>query len=77
MDEIKNLREKINNIDSKIALLLKERLTSVQKIGKIKKSQNLPIKDTERETRILSTLDTDYEKEIFKIILSESRKHQA
>ncbi|NIA02043.1 MAG: hypothetical protein GWP15_01540 [Nitrospirae bacterium] len=76
MDEIENLREKINNIDSKIALLLKERLASVQKIGDTKKSKNLPIIDIGREERILSTLDTDYEKEIFKIILSESRKHQ-
>lgn len=76
MDKIQNLRKNINEIDTKISDLLKERLNSVKKIGEIKKSQNLPVTDSNREKEILSSLDTDYEKEIFKIILSESRKHQ-
>lgn len=76
MDKIQNLREKINKIDSEIALLLKNRLISVKKIGDLKKEQNLPIKDSNREDSIISRLDSDYEKEIFKKILSESRNHQ-
>ncbi|MFH1534300.1 MAG: chorismate mutase [Nitrospirota bacterium] len=77
MDKIQNLRKNINEIDTKISDLLKERLNSVKKIGEIKKSQNLPVIDSDREKEILFSLDTDYEKEIFKIILSASRKHQA
>ncbi len=76
MNEIQKLREKINKIDSEIALLLKNRLISVKKIGEAKKTQNLPIIDPNREDIILSGLESDYEKEVFKKILSESRKYQ-
>jgi monofunctional chorismate mutase len=76
MNEIQNLREKINEIDSEIAQLLKNRLDSVKKIGDIKKTKNLPIIDKNREDTILSKLDSDYEREIFKKILSESRNLQ-
>lgn len=76
MNDIQNIRKEINEIDSKISKLLQKRLKKVSQIGKIKKSNNLPIIDEEREKKVLSSLETDFEKEIFKKILTESRKIQ-
>ena len=76
MADIQNIRKEINEIDSKIAKLLKKRLKKVFEIGKIKKLKNLSITDKKREEKILSSLETDFEKEIFKKILTESRKIQ-
>ncbi len=76
MDDIKKIREEISEIDKKIAKLLKKRQKKVLQIGKIKISKNLPITDKDREEKILSSLETDFEKAIFKKILTESRKIQ-
>ncbi len=77
MDKIEKFRQKIDNIDSKISKLLKTRLKLTISIGKIKKSKRIPIKDKKREEEILKKLKTDYEKEIFKKIIKESRKNQS
>ena len=76
MNELQKIREEINKIDVQIAILLKKRLSKVQSISKIKTSKHLQIEDKKREEEILSQLETDFEKEIFKKILEESRKTQ-
>ncbi len=76
MDQIKKIRKKIDNIDERISKLLKKRAEKVIAIGVIKKEEKLDIKDEEREAKIITKLDTDFEKEIFKKIIEESRKIQ-
>lgn len=76
MDELEKLRKEIDQIDSKIANNLKKRLGTIEKIRKFKKKSNLDIKDPKRETEIMSKLETDYEKNVFKEILKQSRKVQ-
>ncbi len=74
MEKIEKLRRKINSIDKKIATNLRKRAHLVSKIGHLKNSKNSPIFDALREQEILASLETDYERTIFKKILVESRK---
>ncbi|MFA5820915.1 MAG: chorismate mutase [Candidatus Gracilibacteria bacterium] len=74
MEKIEKLRGKIDTIDKKIAAKLRKRARLVAKIGQIKSSKNSPIFDSLREQEIMATLETDYERAIFKKILAESRK---
>ncbi len=76
MDEISTLREKINKIDQKISILLKDRFSVIKTIGKIKKKKGLKISNKKREDEIISKLDNNFEKKIFKKILAESKKAQ-
>lgn len=77
MNKIEKNRKKIDDIDLKISKLLKKRAKLTIAIGKIKKSNSLPLKDKKREEEILEKFETTYEKEIFKKILKESKKYQA
>lgn len=76
MDELIKLRKKIDKIDKKIAELLEKRAIEVVKIKKLKKSRQLPVTDPDREKKILNNLKNNYEKNIFRQILVESRKLQ-
>lgn len=76
MDELIKLRKKIDKIDKKIAELLEKRATEVVKIKELKKSRQLPVTDPDREKEILNNLKNNYEKNIFRQILVESRKQQ-
>lgn len=49
LKKITSLRQKIDEIDGKILLLLKERVEIAQKIGEIKRKQGVPIRDPKRE----------------------------
>lgn len=49
MEKIAELRQKIDEIDEKILLLLKERIEISKEIGDIKWKQRIPIKDPKRE----------------------------
>lgn len=73
-NKLTNLRKKIDQIDTKIATLLANRAKTVSTIKITKKQQKLPKVDPQREKEILSKLETDYQKAIFKKILIESRK---
>lgn len=53
MDEY---RKKINEIDSEIVRLYKERMEVAKLIGEYKKENGLPIKDSRREKELLNTL---------------------
>ncbi len=52
MEEIVSLRKKIDVIDNRILILLKERLKISKKIGTIKKSLQIPIHDQQREDEV-------------------------
>lgn len=76
-------RKEIDEIDNKILTLLGERVTLFKKIGLLKRQQQLPIKDKEREVTKLTQLTIQAEKlgidisfinDIWKRIFQESYK---
>jgi chorismate mutase len=56
LKEIVALRKKIDEIDERILLLLKERAEVSRKIGSTKKKNGLPIRDRTRENRLYAHL---------------------
>lgn len=54
MSELELQRKKIEECDKKIVELFEERMEIAKKIGKIKKEQNLPIYDKEREDFLIN-----------------------
>lgn len=52
-EQIEEERQKISSIDRQILQLISERLTVAQKIGQLKKKENLPIRDYSIEQRVL------------------------
>ena len=81
-DKLQPLRSKIDELDSKLVGLLNERTKLVLEIGKIKRSQNMPIYDPKREERIIETvtvhnpgpLDGEGMRRLFERIIDESRR---
>lgn len=53
MDEIPRIRERIDEIDQKLVLLLKDRYENARQLGRIKRARNIQSRDTEREKIIL------------------------
>jgi monofunctional chorismate mutase len=51
--ELKDLRNKIDQIDQELATLIEQRLEVVKQIGDYKKKHNLPILDQNREQEVL------------------------
>ncbi|MFA5948105.1 MAG: chorismate mutase [Candidatus Gracilibacteria bacterium] len=76
MDKIHILRAQIDKIDEKINKLLEKRKEKSLKIGQIKIKTNVKITDKTREKAILDKLVDSYSKNIFKKIISESKKLQ-
>ncbi|PYV85975.1 MAG: chorismate mutase [Acidobacteria bacterium] len=80
--EIADWRKRIDEIDAQLAELLCERSRCVIEIGKIKRRQNLPVYDPEREKEILARIMKDNRgpleskalKRLFERILDESRR---
>lgn len=80
--EIADWRKRIDEIDAQLAELLRERSRCVIEIGKIKRRQNLPVYDPEREKEILARIIKDNRgpleskalKRLFERILDESRR---
>ncbi len=54
MDELEQLRKKVDSIDDQIVEALGRRAEICKAIGKIKKSGNIPIRDNARETEVYS-----------------------
>ncbi len=76
-------RKEIDEIDKKILSLLGKRVALFKKIGLLKRQQQLPIKDNEREAKKLIELTTQAQKlginasfinDIWKRIFQESYK---
>ena len=63
MIELNLLRKKIDEIDDKLLILLKERLEVSKKIGEIKKKNNMPIYDPVREQEIIDMSIKDFSDE--------------
>ena len=83
MDDLQELRQGINEIDEQIFSLLIQRLGIIKNIILVKKQQNLPIEDKDRENNIYCRIDSQYEgrqglflKDIYKTIINESKRFQ-
>ena len=80
--DINHWRKRIDEIDLQLAKLLSERSQCVIEIGKIKRQQQLPVYDPQREKEILEKLLRDNRgplenealKRLFERILDESRR---
>ena len=81
MDEIPRIRERIDEIDQKLVLLLKDRFENARLLGRIKRARGIASRDPERERIILRKvqatasrlgLDPGYTLPIFKAIFSFS-----
>jgi chorismate mutase len=80
--EIADWRKRIDEIDAQLADLLCERSRCVIEIGRVKRQQNLPVYDPQREREILTRimknnrgpLESDALKRLFERILDESRR---
>ena len=55
-ENLQELRRQVSQIDRDILNLLNQRQKLVQEIGKIKKQQQLPIRDLKREEQVLQKL---------------------
>lgn len=76
MDELNKIRTEIDRIDKEIIVLIRKRAEKAKKIGETKRKLKLKIENKEREEEIQNKLKTEYEKNIFKKIIEESRKIQ-
>ena len=52
MDDIKQLRKRIDEVDEQILLSLSRRTELCKSIGSVKKKQGIPIKDLPRERNV-------------------------
>ncbi len=52
MEDLNELRKRIDLVDEKILSLIAERVMVCHKIGEVKKSQSLPIQDKLREQQV-------------------------
>ncbi|NOZ82086.1 MAG: chorismate mutase [Candidatus Micrarchaeota archaeon] len=80
---IRELRKKIDEIDSQIVLLLSKRFELGKRIGRIKRSAGLPIQDRSREAEVINrvrTLSTrsgaepDAIEDIYRVIIKWTKK---
>jgi 3-deoxy-7-phosphoheptulonate synthase / chorismate mutase len=76
MEQISKLRIQIDEVDKKILESLKERKEIIKKIKEAKNEENISIKDPAREKKVLEKAEDEYQKNIYKKILEESRKLQ-
>ena len=82
---IEKLRKEIDSIDNSIIELLSKRKSIVKKIAGIKKQENKPVIDKEREQEIIhrlkklskeNGLDENFIESIYEIIINNSRNEQ-
>lgn len=85
MENLNDLRKKIDKIDAAIIKKLETRQKLSLKIALLKKRLNLKIKDSQREAEqqvqykklgLLHQLDPDFVIRLFKVIITQSRKLQ-
>mgnify|MGYP002624485732 CR=1 FL=1 len=84
MNDLSDIRWKINLCDEKLISLIKERFSYSKEVALYKKENNLPIFDAKREEElikknleILNDKDLEtYYLNIFKSILNESKEYQ-
>ena len=85
MNDLKKIRSDIDKLDHQMLTLIKKRLDLVIKIGKIKKENNLKIRDLKREKEVLEkiirkantlSLSPIFVKKIWQIFFKESYKSE-
>ena len=82
MEEIAELREMINQVDSDVLKLIEDRFEVAREIGKYKKENNLAIEDLAREKEIIdskiksSSLNPGFVERFFKLLFEESKRLQ-
>ncbi|PIT87548.1 MAG: chorismate mutase [Candidatus Magasanikbacteria bacterium CG10_big_fil_rev_8_21_14_0_10_40_10] len=83
--KISKLRRRIDKLDWRLMRLLSFRLKLAQKIGEIKKAEQMPVLDEARERELMNArqawaqklgLDPERAREVFKLILEQSKKEQ-
>jgi len=79
------LREQIDRADQELLYILKRRFQTAKKIAKHKQKNNIKIIDSNRENDLIITiiakartmgLDDNFTRELFEIILDESKRIQ-
>ncbi len=82
---IEKLRKEIDNTDNNIIQLLSKRKGIVKKIADIKRQENKPVIDKEREQEIINRLkklskekdlDEKFIESVYQIIINNSRNEQ-
>ncbi len=81
---LEKCRERIDDVDRRILALLNERTQTVEEIGRIKKSAQMPIYEPKREDQVYRNivenncgpLSGDAVKRVFERIIDEMRKVQ-
>ena len=83
MKDLSQIREKINEIDSKIIELWKERMETCLSVAQYKKENNLPVLDAQRERELLERVgnmageDLEiYSRVLYDTIMTISRSYQ-
>ena len=85
MKELEDLRRKIDKIDVEILALISKRLSIARGIAEVKKKNNLPIYDPEREKKLLQkiaqlskekSLDENTIEKIYKLLIEYTRNSE-
>lgn len=83
-ETLENLRNRIDEIDSKITKLFAERMETIEKIGLLKKEENLNINQSDREQLIIKRLSklipSEYAaplEDVYKTIFETSKRYQS
>jgi monofunctional chorismate mutase len=84
MDDLRRLREEIDDIDKKIVDLLERRMEVSRLVGTYKDMNGLPILDQKREEEIIQSRVamlnnkhfSDSVKEIYELVMQCSRQYQ-
>lgn len=79
---IDDYRKEINRLDSELLRIFNQRAALALKIGEIKKAQDIPVYDPEREKRIFETmsqanpgpLENEAIVRLFERVIDESRR---
>ena len=85
MNELDEIRDRIDSIDSRLAALFESRMVEVEKIARIKSAGGLPVTDLEREevirTRNAALIGSDsirpYFVRLYDSVLSLSKEYQS
>lgn len=83
MEELRELRKKIDEVDKELLVLLLKRLELVDQVADVKKANNLPVFVPGREDEILDTLTANVDgkyasfvRDLFTSILDVSKRYQ-
>ncbi|MGI5963599.1 MAG: prephenate dehydratase [Lawsonibacter sp.] len=82
-DELKDLREELDDLDEKLVGLFKARMDVAGRVARYKQEHNLPVLDAGRERLVLKKVGeqageelADYAQSLYRTLLSVSRSYQ-